>query len=70
MTMRCILCTRPLQSAAVYIGAYPVGPTCARRAGLVKIASRGTNKALTLGPATRVRRGADDAQMALELEAA
>lgn len=69
MTMRCVLCSRALTAPAVMIGIYPVGPVCARRAGLIKIASRGGNKVLTLGVAMRsVRRRPDDQQLDLELE--
>lgn len=68
MTLRCVLCSRPMQSASVYIGVYPVGPTCARKAGLVKLAARGNNRLLKLcAPA---RRGRDDAQMEMDLEVA
>ncbi len=38
--MKCILCGRALAQAAVLIGAYPVGPKCARRAGLMPIAAK------------------------------
>ena len=36
--LTCSLCSRPLQAAAVLIGDLPIGPLCARRAGLVKLA--------------------------------
>ena len=36
MKPTCALCGRPTVPA-VYIGAEPVGPTCARRAGLLKL---------------------------------
>ena len=66
--MHCALCSRPLRTAAMYIGVYPVGPVCARRAGLTKLAARGSSRLLKLtAPATRSR---DDAQMALDLEVA
>lgn len=66
--MHCALCSRPLRTAAMYIGIYPVGPVCARRAGLVKLAARGSSRLLKLAaPPTRSR---DDAQMALDLEVA
>lgn len=38
--MKCVLCSRPLNAAAVLIGAYPVGPVCARRAGLMPLAAK------------------------------
>lgn len=33
--MRCALCGRCLDKAAMFIGQLPVGPTCARRHGLM-----------------------------------
>lgn len=36
----CALCGRPMIQAAVLIGNYPVGPKCARRAGLLPLAKR------------------------------
>ena len=68
MTMHCILCSRPLSTAAMYIGAYPVGPVCARRAGLTQIAAKGRNKLLRLSASTAARRSRDESQMALDLE--
>jgi hypothetical protein len=38
MTLTCALCSRPLLSAAVLIDTLPVGPFCARKSGLVKLA--------------------------------
>ena len=35
--MKCILCGRSMNAAAVLIGAMPVGPKCARRAGLIEL---------------------------------
>lgn len=32
--MKCAFCNRPMLSAAVFVGALPIGPTCARKAGL------------------------------------
>jgi hypothetical protein len=52
----------------MYIGAYPIGPVCARRAGLTQIAAKGRNKLLRLSASTAARRGRDEAQMALDLE--
>lgn len=40
--MKCVLCSRPLNTAAVLIGDYPVGPKCARRAGLMPLAAKRT----------------------------
>ena len=36
--MKCVLCDRPMKAPAVLIGSYPVGPKCARRAGLMPLA--------------------------------
>jgi hypothetical protein len=56
--------------AAVFFAGYPVGPVCARRAGLTALAAKGTNKVLTLGPAMRSKRHqVEDTQLALPLEA-
>lgn len=38
----CALCGRSMNEAAVLIGNMPVGPTCARRAGLMQLAKRRT----------------------------
>jgi hypothetical protein len=40
MKLYCALCGRPMDQAAVMIGAMPVGPTCAKRAGLMTLAKR------------------------------
>lgn len=40
MRMHCALCGRPMDKAAVMIGAMPVGPTCARKAGLIELSKR------------------------------
>lgn len=40
MTHRCALCGRPVLNPAVLIGQLPVGPRCARRAGLVELARK------------------------------
>ena len=36
--MKCAFCNRPMQAAAVMICALPIGPTCARKAGLLELA--------------------------------
>lgn len=36
MTVRCAMCGRPITLAAGRVFAGPVGPTCAKRAGLAK----------------------------------
>jgi hypothetical protein len=40
VTKHCALCGRVTLNPAVMIGVHPVGPKCARRAGLIEIASR------------------------------
>lgn len=50
--MNCVLCTRPLRTAAVLIAGMPVGPVCARRANLMPLAAR-RNGAVLPGPAYR-----------------
>ena len=40
MKQHCALCGRPVFNPAVLIGQLPVGPTCARRAGLVELARK------------------------------
>lgn len=60
--MRCCLCNRPMLSAAVFIGIMPVGPVCARRAGLVEKA-RKKHGALRIAPGSAAgpaQRKADD----------
>ncbi|WP_270175194.1 hypothetical protein [Diaphorobacter sp. ED-3] len=42
------MCNRPLFTALVFIAGMPVGPVCARRAGLVELA-RKKSGALRLG---------------------
>ena len=38
--MRCAFCNRPMMAAAVFVGANPIGPTCARKAGLLELARK------------------------------
>lgn len=38
MRLTCALCGRPMDHPAVQIGEYPVGPVCAKRAGLMQLA--------------------------------
>lgn len=38
--MNCAFCNRPMQAAAVFVGAMPIGPTCARKAGLLELARK------------------------------
>lgn len=50
--MRCAFCGRSMASASVLVGLLPVGPQCARRAGLLDKARRGIG-ALRLGSLAR-----------------
>jgi len=38
--MKCAFCNRPMLAAAVFVGAMPIGPTCARKAGLLELARK------------------------------
>ena len=38
--MKCAFCNRPMLAAAVFVGALPIGPTCARKAGLLELARK------------------------------
>ena len=38
--MRCAFCSRSMQAAAVFVGAMPIGPTCARKANLMPLARK------------------------------
>lgn len=40
MKLYCALCGRPMDQAAVLIGNHPVGPTCAKKSGLLPLARR------------------------------
>lgn len=40
MKLHCALCGRPVLNPAVLIGPLPVGPKCARRAGLLELAKK------------------------------
>lgn len=40
MKLYCALCGRPMDQAAVLIGNHPVGPKCAKRAGLIALSQR------------------------------
>lgn len=52
MKLRCAFCGKPMQSAAILVGDYPVGPKCARRAGLMPLALKKSG-AIRPGPAYR-----------------
>lgn len=55
--MRCALCGRALTAPTVMIGSEPIGPTCARKAGLTKLARKTGSRVLRFGrpPAQEVR---------------
>lgn len=63
--MNCCLCGRGMGSAAIFIGTLPVGPSCARRAGLIEAAKRSAGL-LRLAPA-RGPRTRQAAQQTLDL---
>jgi hypothetical protein len=50
--VKCALCGRGMGQPAVTIGTMPVGPKCARRAGLMPLAAKQTG-AVRPGPAYR-----------------
>ena len=52
--MRCVLCNRSMVTPAVLIGSMPVGPRCARRAGLMPLAWKRSGQ-VRPGPAYRSR---------------
>jgi hypothetical protein len=50
--MKCVLCGRSMFRPAVTIGTMPVGPKCARRAGLMPLAAKRAGS-VRPGPAFR-----------------
>ena len=54
--MRCAFCNRPMQAAAVFVGAMPIGPTCARKAGLLELARKKAGVLRLAWPSIGVRR--------------
>lgn len=54
--MRCAFCNRPMQVAAVFVGVLPIGPTCARRAGLLELARKKAGALRLARPSVSVRR--------------
>ena len=54
--MRCAFCNRSMQAAAVFVGALPIGPTCARNAGLLERARKKTGVLRLARPSTGLRR--------------
>lgn len=67
--MRCAFCNRPMLSAAVFVGALPIGPTCARKAGLLELVSKKTG-VLRLARPTSVARRTDPETLDLFAEVA
>lgn len=56
--MKCAFCSRPMLQAAVFVGALPIGPTCARKAGLLELARKKAG-ALRLARPSHGQRHAD-----------
>ena len=54
--MRCAFCNRPMMAAAVFVGAMPIGPTCARKAGLLEMARKKAGVLRLARPSIGVRR--------------
>lgn len=54
--MKCAFCNRPMLQAAVMIGAMPIGPTCARKAGLMELARKKSGVLRLARPSTGPRR--------------
>ena len=54
--MRCAFCNRPMLAAAVFVGANPIGPTCARKAGLLELARKKAGALRLARPSIGVRR--------------
>jgi endogenous inhibitor of DNA gyrase (YacG/DUF329 family) len=69
MKLRCALCGRSMRQAAVYVGAMPVGPTCAKRAGLIELGRKKAG-AIRLAPHARRESRPDELTADLFEEAA
>ena len=54
--MKCAFCNRPMLAAAVFVGALPIGPTCARKAGLLELARKKAGALRLARPCTSPRR--------------
>lgn len=54
--MRCAFCNRPMQAAAVFVGAMPIGSTCARKAGLLELARKKSGALRMARPSIGARR--------------
>jgi hypothetical protein len=53
--VKCAFCNRPMQAAAVFVGAMPIGPTCARKAGLLELARKKAGALRLAKPSIGVR---------------
>ena len=53
--MKCAFCNRPMLAAAVFVGAMPIGPTCARKAGLLELARKKSGLLRLAWPSIGVR---------------
>ena len=69
MTLHCAFCNRPMLAAAVFVGAMPIGPTCARKAGLMELARKKAG-VLRLARPTAVARRTDLETLDLFMEVA
>ena len=58
MSWRCALCGRLTLNPSVLIGAEPVGPKCAKRAGLLEAVKRPGSRVFTAPASTRRERPA------------
>lgn len=67
--MKCAFCNRPMLQAAVMIGSLPIGPTCARKAGLLELARKKAG-VLRLARPTAVARRTDPETLDLLMEVA
>ena len=54
--MNCAFCNRPMLAAAVFVGALPIGPTCARKAGLLEPVRKKSGVLRLAKPSTSLRR--------------
>lgn len=66
MKLHCAFCGKPMQSAAMLIGHLPVGPTCAKNAGLIEKVRKGVG-ALRLASRRAPIANRADNQLALDL---
>lgn len=67
MKLRCAFCGKPMRSAAVFLGHWPIGPTCAKNAGLMDKARKGVGALRLAGAAAHRSRIRSDNQLTLDL---